>query len=166
MKFNAFDEKICEGLLKVYNLLSKKCKLLDTSIFHLGVTPTFDNREFSGMEIYNKMEEKINEKIDYINLKVMLDRAIEHLDINEKKMLLLKIFFKIDLNYIGLVLGKSVRTVFRYLEKAYKHLSIELNNASYKKNVIKIINQYSWINYTITNSIDRRLSYLKRSVDD
>lgn len=148
-----------EALIKTYRLLNKKCLAIDKFIknhaYYFG--PCTD--EYGSLDVCNNIIELMTRKNQLINLKIIIDKAIAELNEKDKKILLIKIHYNLQMNEICGVLDLKERTAFRRIERAFENLADALNNSKYHSKLLKIINQEEWI-LDFKNEIkERRLSF-------
>lgn len=70
-----YDKAICAVMLYSYPMLEDKCEMIDKDIYHTAIYSAFKNT----METYKEIEQLTNEKIAYINVKVIVEQGISNL---------------------------------------------------------------------------------------
>lgn len=63
---------VCRVMIFSYRELEHRCELIDKAIYNTAVRSAFKNT----MESYKEVERLIQEKIAYINVKVIIDQAL------------------------------------------------------------------------------------------
>ena len=99
-----------------------------------------------------------------INLKIIIDNAINSLDEKDKKILLIKIHYNIKMDELCEFLSLKERTAFRRIERAYLNLCEALNNSKYLTKLMSIMEKEIWIDDVKNKVKDRRKSYKGKSV--
>lgn len=109
-------------ILSSYNYLEKLCDSLDKLIQNTAVNSyysySFKNGENSITNISKKIINLSNRKIDYINLKVLTDKALKDMTKQQAKLLILKFINKIQIDKVCELLQMNRRTAYRRIEKA------------------------------------------------
>ncbi|MBE7076978.1 MAG: hypothetical protein E7374_03725 [Clostridiales bacterium] len=140
--FNNYDS---EALIKCYRMLAKKCEALDRFIqnhaFHFGVTDC----EFGSFDVCNNIIDLMTRKNRLINLKVIVDKAIDVLSENDKKVIFIKMHYNLSMAEICEILELKERTAFRRIEKAIENLTASLNNSKYSEKLDYIMRDEEWI---------------------
>ena len=148
-----------EALIKTYRLLNKKCLAIDKFIknhaYYFG--PCTD--EYGSLDVCNNIIELMTRKNQLINLKIIIDKAIAELGDKDKKILLIKIHYNLQMNEICGVLDLKERTAFRRIERAFENLADALNNSKYYSKLLKIIDQEEWIMDFKNEIKERRMAF-------
>ena len=148
-----------EALIKTYRLLNKKCLAIDKFIknhaYYFG--PCTD--EYGSLDVCNNIIELMTRKNQLINLKIIIDKAIAELSEKDKKILLIKIHYNLQMNEICGVLDLKERTAFRRIERAFENFADALNNSKYYSKLLKIIDQEEWIMDFKNEIKERRMAF-------
>jgi len=148
-----------ETLVKVYGTLSKKCESIDKFIenyaYHFGNSGC----EFGASDVCDSIIQLMGRKNQLINLKIILDETIKLLNERDKKIILIKMNYNLSILDCCLVLNLKERTAFRYLERAFKNLTIAINNSKYLKKLEEILQNEIWISKYKEHTKTRRLNY-------
>ena len=153
-----------EALVKCYRMLSKKCSAIDKFIENHSLYFTTNSLEYSSIDVVNNIIDLMTRKNQLINLKVILDSAINSLDEKDKKVIYIKINYNITMNEFCEFLSLKERTAFRRIDRAYYNLTEALNNSKYIQKLINIIDKEMWINNVKDRVKDRRLSFRAKAV--
>ncbi len=148
-----------EALVKIYRLLRKKCEAIDKFIQNHALYFGPCTAEYGSLDVCNNIIELMTRKNQLINLKIILDKAIETLNENDKKILYIKMNYSIKMNEICGILELKERTAFRRIEKAFEHLTDALNSSKYCLKLLKIIKNEDWIQDIKEEVKERRLSF-------
>lgn len=109
-------------ILSSYNYLEKLCDSIDKLIQDTAVNSYysygFKNGENSITKVSNKIINLSNRKIDYINLKVITDKALKDMSEKQSKLLILKFIHKFNIDKVCELLKMSKRTAYRRIEQA------------------------------------------------
>ncbi len=148
-----------EALVKIYRLLRKKCEAIDKFIqnhaFYFGPCTA----EYGSLDVCNNIIELMTRKNQLINLKIIIDQAINTLSEKDKKILFIKMNYNLHMSEICGVLELKERTAFRRIEKSFEHLADALNASKYCMKLIKIMKSEDWIQDIKEEVRSRRLSF-------
>ena len=158
MKYYAIEDDY-ETIVKIYRLLKKKCDAIDKFITNHAIYFGPTTAEYGSLDVCNNIIELMTRKNQLINLKIIVDNAINSLDDNDKKVLFIKMHYSISMNEFCGILDLKVRTAFRRIERAFANLTDSLNKSNYKQKLIDIINSEQWILDIRDEIEDRRMSY-------
>lgn len=147
-----------ETIVKVYRMLKKKCAAIDSFIENHALYYGPDSAEFNTYDVLNNILDLMARKNQLINLKVIVDNAVNSLDINVKKVLYIKMNYNISMSELCGVLDMKERTAFRWIERAFVDLTNALNNSKYINKLESIINEESWIKDVYDEVKERRMS--------
>lgn len=75
---SGYDKAICRVMLYSYPMLEHKCEEIDKDIYNTAIRSAFKNT----MATYKDIERLTNEKIAYINVKVIIEHGISLLTSN------------------------------------------------------------------------------------
>lgn len=154
-----FDVYDSEAIVKVYRMLKKKCDAIDNFINNHSMYYGPDTGEFGSLEVLNNIVDLMARKNQLINLKVIVDTAIKHLNENVQKVLFLKMNYNISMSELCGILEMKERTAFRWVERAFSDLTSAINHSPYRDKLKRIMEEESWIDQ-IRNSVkDRREAY-------
>lgn len=130
-------------ILSSYNYLQKLCDSLDKLIKDTAVNSYYSfgykNGENSVTKVSNKIINLSNRKIDYINLKVLTDKALKCMPSNHAKVLILKFINKINIEKICELLKLNKRTMYRRIEKALDEFMIKLDDLGYTPEKLEVV---------------------------
>jgi len=148
-----------EAIIKIYKLLGKKCDVIDKFINNHAMYFGPCTLEYGAEDVCNNIIELMQRKNQLINLKVIVDSAINRLNEEDKKILYIKMNYKISMNELCGILNLKERTAFRRIEKAYENLTDTLNKSKYINKLTKLLNNEEWITVIRNEVKERRLSY-------
>ena len=148
-----------EALIKIYRLLRKKCDAIDKFIQNHALYFGPCTAEYGALDVCNNIIELMTRKNQLINLKIIIDKAIDALDEKDKKILYIKINYNLQMNEICGILDLKERTAFRRIEKAFENLAEALNNSKYCVKLQKIIDSEEWIQDIKEEVKERRLAF-------
>lgn len=148
-----------EAIVKIYRMLSKKCDAIDRFINNHACYFGPCTEEFGASDVCNNIIDLITRKNQLINLKIIVDNAINKLPPKDKKVLLIKMHYSISINEICGILNLKERTAFRRIEQAFENLADALNRSKYAEKLERIINNEEWICAIREDVRDRRLAY-------
>ncbi len=134
-----------KALLSSYNYLGRLCDSIDNLIEKTAVNSyyafSFINSENSIENISKKIIYYSNRKIDYINLKIIIERALKSISKLSAKYLILRYIHKMSVEKACEILNISSRSSYRKLNSALSEFSGVLS--SYGFNVEKLELEYS-----------------------
>lgn len=134
-----------ECLVHIYRYLQKKCDLLDAYIKNHAYSFSLNYSEFGAEDVYTNIINLMARKNQLINLKIILDEAIENLDKKDKQIIYLKINYSLNTDELCGILNISARSVFRRIEHAISNLTQQLNNSKHINKLIRIMETEIWI---------------------
>lgn len=148
-----------EAIVKVYRLLNKKCKAIDTYIKNHAYCFSNDVSECSAMDVCNNIIDLIERKNQLINFKIIVDSAIKKLNEEDKKILYIKMNYSISMEEFCAILHFKERTAFRRIERAFKDLADSLNNSKYIDKLTHIMSHEEWISSVKQEVKERRMAF-------
>ena len=137
-------------LLVAYRFLPRFCKAIDKQIKELGYGSNYvSSSSYSFCDI-NYVADRIiklsDKKVDYINLKICVERALKGLNKNLSKILILKYIYQMSTNEITNLLSMNIRTYFRKVIKAITEFKSKLSEIGYNyENFVELISEDNWI---------------------
>ena len=149
----------CEALVKIYRLLDKKCTIIDKFINNHAYYCGPYSEEYGAVDVYNDILDLMERKNQLINIKLMLDTALNKLGVEDKKVLLIKLNYNISMNEFCAVLNLKERTAFRRIEHAFLCLAEAINQSKYAAKLEMIINKEGWIRAVCQDVKERRQSF-------
>lgn len=162
---NMINEYDSEALIKVYRMLSKKCEAIDHFIrehaLYFGPTTI----EYGSEDVCNNIIDLITRKNQLINLKIIIDNAVNHLPEIDKKILLIKMHYSLSMDELCHILELKERTAFRKIERAFEDLTKVLNNSKYCTKLEKIINAEDWIFSVREDVKSRRMAFKCKAME-
>ena len=154
-----------EALVKIYRLLNKKCDAIDKFIKNHALYFGPCTAEYGALDVCNNIIELMTRKNQLINLKIIIDNAINSLNEKDKKILFIKMNYTIQMADLCGILELKERTAFRRIEKAFENLTDALNNSKYSNKLYKIIKNEEWIQDISEEIKERRLAFRCRAVE-
>ena len=148
-----------EAIVKVYRLLNKKCDAIDKFIHNHALYFGPCTAEYGADDVCNNIIELMERKNQLINLKIIVDNAIKTLTDQDKKVLYIKMHYKISMAELCGILSLKERTAFRRIEKAYENLAEALNRSKYVSKLIKLLNEEDWLISVRFSVKERKMSY-------
>lgn len=148
-----------ETIIKVYRLLKKKCDAIDKFINNHALYFGPCCAEYGAEDVCNNIIDLMTRKNKLINLKILVDNALNTLTVNDKKMLFIKMNYDLSIEEICGVLEIKERTAFRRLEHAYLNFAVALNNSKYVSKLNQILIEEDWITNIKNEVKERRLAY-------
>lgn len=149
-----------ETLIKIYRLLTKKCEAIDKFILNHATYFGPVTAEYDANDVYNNIIDLMAKKNQLINLKIIIDSAINRLTEQDKKVLFLKMHYNLQMSEICGILELKERTAFRRIEHAFQNLADMLNRSKYLLKLEKIM-QEEWISSIKDEIKSRRMSFTK-----
>ena len=150
-----------ETLVKIYRMLRKKCEAIDKFIDNHALYFGPFTAEYGALDVYNNIIDLMAKKNQLINLKIVIDKAVNGLDEKDKKILFIKMHYNLQMSEICGILELKERTAFRRIERALENLTEELNKSKYINKLEKIIRNEEWISDIKEDVRDRRLAFCK-----
>ena len=151
-----------EALIRIYKLIKKKCETIDKFIQNHALYFGPCTAEYGALDVCNNIVELMTRKNQLINLKIIVDKAIETLSEKDKKILFIKMNYNIQMAEVWGILDLKERTAFRHIERAFENLAEALNNSKYYGKLCKIISNEEWIQDIKEEIKERRLSFRYR----
>lgn len=148
-----------ETIIKCYSLLSRKCDIIDKFIKNHALYFGPCTAEYGAEDVCNNIIELMERKNQLINLKIIVDSALKKLDDQDKKILYIKMNYKISMAELCGVLQLKERTAFRRIERAYENLAIALNKSKYSEKLYKLLTGENWLTAIKEEVKERRTSY-------
>lgn len=148
-----------EALVNIYRMLDKKCEAIDKFINNHATYFGPCTAEYGAIDVCNNIIDLMTRKNQLINLKLIVDHAIDTLDDKDKQVVYIKTRFSPSMNAFCEILDLKERTAFRRIERAFNNLSQALNRSKYVDKLIKIMQNEMWIVSIRDELKDRRLSY-------
>lgn len=130
-------------IIIAYKYLGVLCKCIDkiinstatNSVYYGG---SWDDK-YSVYNVANKMLKLKNKKIDYINLKVIVEKILSNLSKRSSKLLILRYVKELHINTICELLNISERSFYRYINKAVNEFSEEMDKLGYNYQKLEIM---------------------------
>lgn len=146
-------------LLSSYSYLERLCNSIDSLIEKTAVNSYYSFGNLSGdnsiMGISNKIITLSNRKIDYINLKLLIEKNLNNVPNLHKKILVLKFIKNLQNEKIGELLNISKRNFYRKLNEALLSFANQLSVLGYcseKLNEIYLKDYFIKSIYTLVSS--------------
>jgi hypothetical protein len=148
-----------EALIKIYRLIKKKCDTIDKFIQNHALYFGPCTAEYGALDVCNNIVELMTRKNQLINLKIIIDKAIEKLSDKDKKILFIKMNYNIQMVEVCGILDLKERTAFRHIERAFENLTDALNGSKYYNKLCRIIDSAEWIQNIKSEIKESRLSF-------
>ncbi|MBP3581645.1 MAG: DUF1492 domain-containing protein [Clostridia bacterium] len=139
------DKVWSKTLLSSYSCLEPLSNAVDGMVLSSGLHSAygFNTTMKSACAILNL----ISRKKLLINIKVLVERVLDKLQVDYARLLVLKYFDKAKVNDILTIMGLSRRTYFRKINSAIESFSIGLQKEGFSSNIIKnMVKDEMWIN--------------------
>lgn len=149
----------CEALVKIYCSLDKRCNIIDKFINNHAYYCGSYGEEYSAVDVYNDILDLIERKNQLINIKLMIDNAVNKLSINDKKVLYVKLNYNISMQELCSLLDVKERTAFRRIEHAFENMAEIINHSKYCAKLENIIDKQEWIKKICGDVKQRRLAF-------
>ena len=148
-----------EAIIKIYNLLGKKCEIIDKFINNHALYFGTNSYEFGSLDVCNNILDLMARKNQLINLKLIVDSAIKCLCEKDKQVLFIKMNYNISMEELCGVLELKERTAFRRIEHAFSNLADALNKSKYVNKLERILFKEEWIKDVKNTVKEHRLAY-------
>lgn len=148
-----------ETLIKIYRYLEKKCDAIDKFINNHAFYFGYSSAEYGSIDVFNNIIELMARKNQLINLKIIVDNAINKLDEVDKKVIFLKMKYNISMNEFCGILELKQRTAFRRIERAFFNLTEIFNKSKYRDKLLNIMESEDWIMEIKDEVTQKRLAY-------
>ena len=148
-----------ETIIKCYSLLSKKCDIIDKFIKNHALYFGPCTAEYGAEDVCNNIIELMQRKNQLINLKIIVDSALKRLDEQDRKILYIKMNYKITMAELCGILQLKERTAFRRIERAYENLAAALNKSKYNEKLYSLISEENWLCAIKEEVKERRVAY-------
>lgn len=157
MKRNIENEIWGKTLLSLYRHLGAISNSIDNLIKRIGINSAFNHSVYNSAYVdSNKIIELTERKIKIINLKVLIEKALDSLKVND--LTILSLYYIDGVNYKKILesLGITERTFFRRKEMAIARFSDKLNSLGYDATKLnEYLQNENWIKntyYQVINS--------------
>lgn len=133
-------------LISAYKFIERTCNAIDEFIFKHAINYGPDPDVSSTYDVVNNIVDLMERKNKLIKLKQIIDDSIRSLNELDKKILILKMRFRISVKNLQAILKmSSERTAFRKIENALTSFTKRLNESKYAKDVEDLIENEGWI---------------------
>lgn len=133
-------------LLNIYGCLFRLTKEIDKIVLKFGLSCGGHNSFGKTYRDAEKVIELTQRKITLINIKVLIEKCLDELDLSSCKILTLKFVDKVSSETVIKALEFKRRTYFRkYNQAISKFANLLLVNGFDSKNVFKLIGDETWI---------------------
>lgn len=160
-------------LLVSYKYLEQLCDTIDRVVKLTAQSSYFNFGSYFQLNdinnVSNKLYKLINKKIDYVNIKVIVDKALKNMPKRRAKYLILKYIQNLQTSEIAEVLNISSRTYFRYLSKCLDEFNEKLLGLGYTPEKLEMMYSGDSFIMSIYNSVSKDSRFLvgsKTSVSD
>jgi len=130
-------------LLSSYGYLERLCKCIDKLVEKTALNSYYSYKnsysENSIIGIADNIIRLSNRKIDYINLKVIVEKALRKMSNMARKVLILKYINKMSAERICLLLNISSSALYKKLSKALNAFFIEVAKLGYGEAKLEVI---------------------------
>lgn len=157
MKRNIENEIWGKTLLSLYRHLGAISNSIDNLIKRIGINSAFNHSVYNSAYVdSNKIIELTERKIKIINLKVLIEKALDSLKVND--LTIISLYYIDGVNYKKILesLGITERTFFRRKEMAIARFSDKLNSLGYDATKLnEYLQNENWIKntyYQVINS--------------
>ena len=157
------DKYVVEILLNEYAIITSNIEHLDECMTSLAIASATC---YDSDVLFDRFQTIYTHKIEYINLKLLLDQCISKVKLIYQPIIWAKIksptLSMKDLQYL---LHLSERTAFRHIEKAYLEIVNIAMSSHLDKKILYIFNNLKVLRCQYEDVKDRRNSYMsKRNV--
>ena len=122
-------------VLVAYKYLGAMCgaidKLVESTAKHSYYTSGVWQEKNSIQSVSKKLIRLSDKKIDYINLKVMVDKVLGKIPKKFATLLILRYINRVPPEDIAELNGVSVRSYYRYITKAINEFAVQMKNIGY-----------------------------------
>ena len=124
-------------LLKSYNRLEQVAQILDRTVLEKGIASqfTYNNTEIVAQKILAVIERK---KI-LVKIKAIIEECLSKLSNKHTKVLVLKYFDCLKSTSIAEVMGVSLRSCFRIVNKSLEKFAEQLTNLGYDDESLRLL---------------------------
>lgn len=154
-----------EALVKIYKLIRKKCETIDKFIHNHALYFGPCTSDYGSLDVCNNIIELMTRKNQLINLKIIIDKAINTLSEKDKKILFIKMNYNVQMSDVCGILNLKERTAFRHIERAFENLTDALNNSKYYTKLNRILNNEDWIMEIKEEIKERRMAFRSKVVE-
>lgn len=156
-----FDIYLAELLIIEYSHISYKCKVLDECLSSLALSSAY--YAYSS-PIYDRIQDIMQSKADYINLKLMTDKCISKLSRHNQSLAWLMIKSpECSKKDIQIILSLTSRTLYRQLKQLYEEIVSIAKCCHLDKKLLYIINRHKHLKYNYDVLKTRKQHYAKES---
>lgn len=148
-----------EAIIKSYRLLRKKCEAIDKFIQNHALYFGPCSADYGSLDVCNNIIDLMTRKNQLINLKIVVDKAIETLSDRAKKILHLKKNYNLSMAELCGILELKERTGFRWVEKSFEELTEALNKSKFINKLTNILHGEDWLVKIVDDVKERRLAY-------
>lgn len=152
-----------KAILSSYNYLERLCNSIDKLVENMAVNSYFSTNLKYGANSVEDLSKKIinlsNRKIDYINLKVLTEKALKQMPKAQAKLLILKFIYKMPVQDICKLKNLSRRSAYRMIEQAVvnfmyvlsifgyttEKIELDYSNDPFLKSICKLIEKNNYV---------------------
>lgn len=133
-------------LLNVYGCLNKLTNEIDKIVLNYALSSGYINGVNKTYRDTQKMIELTQRKITLINLKVLIEKCLDNLDLNSCKLLMLKYVDKVNVETIISTINIKRRSYYRRYQQAINKFSnLLLINGYDAKGIRNLVKDEDWI---------------------
>lgn len=156
-------------LLIAYKYLGTLCRGFDKEINSLAnnsmyIGGNWNDRQ-SVIYISNKILELTQKKMDFINIKVLVEKTLKNINTTYAKLLILKYIKELNANTVCNLLNMSERTFFRKLNNAVNEFSYALVKIGYSHKKLNTLYSDDLFIKSIYNLMKSNVSYWLSNID-
>ena len=129
-------------VLSAYRYLERLCRTIDrlveTTAENSMYTNSYWQNECSITTIFKKINKLTEKKIDYINLKLIVEKALKSLPIKLSKILILRYIHQLPMEKVAELLKLTHRTTYRKLDFANEQMINAMSRLGYTPEYMNI----------------------------
>lgn len=155
---------IARTLLISYKYLEQLCNTIDRMVEKQATSSYYNFGSFvQNSDILNvskNLYKLMNKKIDYINIKVIVDKALKEMPKRKAKYLILRYIQNMSLAEIANLFSISERTLFRRLNAILDDFCEKLENLGYTGEKLELMFMEDYFINSIFTSVQKDIRYL------
>jgi len=126
-----------------YRYLERMCKAIDKQIEQVACYSFFQTSNFDQINSVHNVSKKIialsQRKIDYINIKVLVEKVLESMDKKLSKILILKYIHNLKNSQLISLLKINERTMFRKINTAFDVFAKKMQEFGFSKEKLELV---------------------------
>ncbi|MFQ6724223.1 MAG: hypothetical protein ACLRFE_02695 [Clostridia bacterium] len=140
------DIKDAKVLISAYRFIERNCDLINEFVYKHAVNFGPSPEYCSTYDVTNNIINLIERKNRLINLKLIIDKLVNELNVEDRMIVLSKMKYDLSVkSFCQMFDMPSKRTAFRRMQSAVEHFTMHANNSPYIDKLEYLLNNEHWI---------------------